>query len=362
MQKAVLAIAVFAALAAPSLARAGDVAMRVQEVPLGARVARGGRARAALQHARRALDRHRDGHLPHAQRCTAAGSAGAADATSDRPSTGAWHDGNLDWTGASDARPVPRPAATSAACARTSCGRASSARPPALSQAGSPAIVTRPAGTPTRRSCARSRHRAGAEARRRSPHGRHELVHACAGARRSCAGSRSTTCRETAGTTSATTFSSTASARSTRAAAAAIERNVIGAHAEGFNTGTVGVALIGNFTAASPPQAQQDALVGLLAWRLDVAHVDPLSTVVYTSGGNAKFRAGQGRDAARHLRPSRHRPERMPRQACVRAAARRSRSASRDGPAEALRADGRRRARRPDPLPGAALVRRCRGR
>ena len=31
----------------------------------------------------------------------------------------------------------------------------------------------------------------------------------------------------------------------------------------------------------------------LLAWRLDVAHVDPLSTVVYTSGGNAKFKAGK---------------------------------------------------------------------
>ena len=66
--------------------------------------------------------------------------------------------------------------------------------------------------------------------------------------RRSCAGSRSTTCRRTAGTTSATTSSSTASAPSTRAAAAGSTRNVIGAHALGFNTGTVGVALIGNFT------------------------------------------------------------------------------------------------------------------
>ena len=72
-----------------------------------------------------------------------------------------------------------------------------------------------------------------------------------------------------------------------------IDQNVIGAHAQGFNTGTVGVALIGNFTRAVPPKAQQDALVRLLAWRLDVAHVDPLSTVVYTSGGNAKFRAGK---------------------------------------------------------------------
>ena len=74
--------------------------------------------------------------------------------------------------------------------------------------------------------------------------------------------------------------------------AGGIERNVVGAHVEGFNTGTVGISLIGNFSTVTPPKAMQDALVKLLAWRLDVAHIDPLSTVVYTSGGNAKFKAG----------------------------------------------------------------------
>src|SRR5262245_64162287 len=72
-----------------------------------------------------------------------------------------------------------------------------------------------------------------------------------------------------------------------------MDRKVIGAHALGFNTGSVGVALIGNYTRATPTTAQQDALVRLLAWRLDVAHVDPLSRVVYTSSGNAKFKAGK---------------------------------------------------------------------
>jgi hypothetical protein len=75
--------------------------------------------------------------------------------------------------------------------------------------------------------------------------------------------------------------------------AGGITRNVVGAHAEGFNRGTVGVALIGNFASAKPTKAMEDALVRLLAWRLDLAHVDPLSTVAYTSGGNAKFRAGK---------------------------------------------------------------------
>jgi hypothetical protein len=72
-----------------------------------------------------------------------------------------------------------------------------------------------------------------------------------------------------------------------------IERPVIGAHAEGFNTGSVGVSMIGNFKAATPPAAQQSAVANLIAWRLDVAHVDPLSKVVVTSGGNAKYRAGK---------------------------------------------------------------------
>ncbi|HEU5373663.1 MAG TPA: N-acetylmuramoyl-L-alanine amidase, partial [Gaiellaceae bacterium] len=72
-----------------------------------------------------------------------------------------------------------------------------------------------------------------------------------------------------------------------------VDRNVVGAHAAGFNTGTVGVSLLGTFQTVAPSRAMQSGLVKLLAWRLDVAHVDPLSTVVYTSGGNPKFRRGK---------------------------------------------------------------------
>jgi len=71
-----------------------------------------------------------------------------------------------------------------------------------------------------------------------------------------------------------------------------ITRNVIGAHAEGFNTGSVGVAVIGDFSHASLPAAARQALVQLLAWRLDVAHVDPLSTLTWLSGGNPRFPRG----------------------------------------------------------------------
>ena len=71
-----------------------------------------------------------------------------------------------------------------------------------------------------------------------------------------------------------------------------VDKNVIGAHAEGFNTGSTGVAVLGTYGSAAPSAAARIALANLLAWRLDVAHVDPLSTLTWVSGGNARFASG----------------------------------------------------------------------
>ena len=71
-----------------------------------------------------------------------------------------------------------------------------------------------------------------------------------------------------------------------------VERNVIGAHAEGFNTGSVGIALLGTYGDAQPTAKALDAISALLAWRLDVAHVDPLGRLSWISGGNARFPSG----------------------------------------------------------------------
>jgi hypothetical protein len=71
-----------------------------------------------------------------------------------------------------------------------------------------------------------------------------------------------------------------------------MDRNVIGAHAQGFNTGSVGVALLGNYDSAALTSAARSALVRLLAWRLDVAHVDPLQVLSMPSGGNPRFPTG----------------------------------------------------------------------
>ena len=71
-----------------------------------------------------------------------------------------------------------------------------------------------------------------------------------------------------------------------------IDKNVVGAHAQGFNTGSTGVAVLGTYTSVRVSTAARAALVRLLAWRLDVAHVDPLSKLTWISGGNPEFPAG----------------------------------------------------------------------
>jgi hypothetical protein len=74
--------------------------------------------------------------------------------------------------------------------------------------------------------------------------------------------------------------------------AGGLDRNVVGAHARGFNTGSFGIALMGDFRTVAPPAAAVDALVQTLAWRLDIAHVDPLATFNGISAGNERFGVG----------------------------------------------------------------------
>ena len=75
--------------------------------------------------------------------------------------------------------------------------------------------------------------------------------------------------------------------------AGGIDRPVIGAHTEGFNTGSVGIAVIGNGSLAPLTDAAREALTNLIAWRLDVAHVDPLGHATMVSGGSNRFAAGK---------------------------------------------------------------------
>jgi flagellar hook assembly protein FlgD len=71
-----------------------------------------------------------------------------------------------------------------------------------------------------------------------------------------------------------------------------ITQNVVGAQTLGFNTGSVGIAYIGDGRTTALTDAARAALVSLISWRLDMAHVDPRSTTPMVSGGNPKYAAG----------------------------------------------------------------------
>ncbi|MGX1547753.1 N-acetylmuramoyl-L-alanine amidase [Streptomyces adustus] len=76
-----------------------------------------------------------------------------------------------------------------------------------------------------------------------------------------------------------------------------IDRPVIGAQAEGFNTNTTGIAVIGTYTDVDAPVAAKAAIARLAAWKLGQYGVDPLGKVTLTAGkANGKFALGQSAD------------------------------------------------------------------
>lgn len=64
---------------------------------------------------------------------------------------------------------------------------------------------------------------------------------------------------------------------------------VIGVHAGGFNTGTVGVAMLGTYTTA-PPAATVNAVGRVIGWRLGQYYRDPRGSMSYTTGNGENSR------------------------------------------------------------------------
>jgi flagellar hook assembly protein FlgD len=284
-----LPVVVVILLVLPATARAGDVAMRVQEIPLGRALAA---APGPVNFNMLGLHWIGSGSVAYRTR-SLRGRWRPWHAADSENSTGAWHDGNLDWTGASSNVQFRVTGDIRRLRSYELWSRVTSAPVRTVASADEPPIVSR-AGWHAEEEIVRA-------APLFAPVLRLAVVH------------------HTAGTNSYTRAEAPAIVRGIEVyhvrgngwndigynflvdrfgtiyegRGGGIDKNVIGAHALGFNAGTVGVALIGNFMSAVPTAAQQAALVRLLAWRLDVAHIDPQSTVVYTSGGNAKFRAGK---------------------------------------------------------------------
>ncbi|MFI1361760.1 peptidoglycan recognition protein [Streptomyces griseochromogenes] len=76
--------------------------------------------------------------------------------------------------------------------------------------------------------------------------------------------------------------------------AGGVDRPVTGAHAQGFNHRTAGVAALGTFTDGVPvPRAMTDAIAALAAWKLGLADIDPRTrTRLVSSNGQSRYKAG----------------------------------------------------------------------
>jgi hypothetical protein len=68
------------------------------------------------------------------------------------------------------------------------------------------------------------------------------------------------------------------------------DKPVIGAHAGGFNRGTMGIAMLGNNTAAKPTLAQREMVARILAFRFGRLGIDPRGFTKLTGGPNTKFK------------------------------------------------------------------------
>ena len=75
--------------------------------------------------------------------------------------------------------------------------------------------------------------------------------------------------------------------------AGGMTKGVIGAQVLGFNTSSTGIAMIGTFSTVKPPSAMIASLERLLAWKLDVHHVDPAGTARMLCRSSQKFREGE---------------------------------------------------------------------
>lgn len=75
--------------------------------------------------------------------------------------------------------------------------------------------------------------------------------------------------------------------------AGGLHRNIVGAHARGFNTGTFGISVMGSYMTSAPPQAALDAVARVIGWKLLGAfRTRATDSVTWTPGTTIKHPAG----------------------------------------------------------------------
>ncbi len=68
-----------------------------------------------------------------------------------------------------------------------------------------------------------------------------------------------------------------------------IAKNTVGAHAIGFNTGSVGVAVLGDYIANQAPSVAVEGAAKLLGWKLALSGVNPQGTASVTAGSGSNL-------------------------------------------------------------------------
>ncbi|RBY91754.1 hypothetical protein DQ244_10735 [Blastococcus sp. TBT05-19] len=76
--------------------------------------------------------------------------------------------------------------------------------------------------------------------------------------------------------------------------AGGLASTVIGAHAGGFNTGTFGVSMLGNYDLVATPQPMIDSVAAIIAWKFSLYGVDPVGSTTLVSGGGGTSRYAKG--------------------------------------------------------------------
>ncbi|MEU6812623.1 peptidoglycan recognition protein [Streptomyces sp. NPDC046831] len=75
--------------------------------------------------------------------------------------------------------------------------------------------------------------------------------------------------------------------------AGGVARAVLGAHTMGFNSNSMGVAVIGTYSKSKPPAATVQAVAQLTAWKLGLYGMNPKSTTYLKSGGGNLYAKGK---------------------------------------------------------------------
>ncbi|MFJ5835036.1 peptidoglycan recognition protein [Streptomyces sp. NPDC093089] len=74
--------------------------------------------------------------------------------------------------------------------------------------------------------------------------------------------------------------------------AGGVAKPVLGAHTLGFNTNSMGIAVLGTYSQSAPPAAVVTAVARLTAWKLGLHGVNPKGAAYLVSGGGNRYRKG----------------------------------------------------------------------